>query len=415
MPIFLDIYLKATRFIHQLLMQRSIVHMDLDSFFVSVECLKDSRLLGKPLIVGGSGDRGVVSACSYEARRFGVHSAMPGRMAKQLCPDAVFIRGDFEAYSHYSDMVTELVQNQAPLLEKASVDEFYIDLSGMDRFMGCYHWALDVKSRVYREIGLNISIALSTSKTVSKVAVGEAKPNGHIYIPIGMERSFLEPLRIEKMPMVGEKTTHLLRTMGVQTVGILAQIPRKVLQRVFGKNGTWMWEKANGIDTASIVPYSAQKSMSKESTYEKDTCDIAFLRQEIIRMVSELSYDLRNLKHTSGCISVKIRYADFDTQSKQASIPFTASEHSLRKYALDLFNKLYNRRLMIRLIGVRLSKLASGGMQLNLFDNSSTTAPLYHAMDKVRLKYGLASLKPASILLQGHKPSSDYRTIQEKI
>lgn len=379
-------------------MQRSIVHMDLDSFFVAVECLKDSRLLGKPVIVGGTGDRGVVSACSYEARRFGVHSAMPGRMARLLCPDAVFIRGDYESYSQYSDMVTDLVQLRAPLLEKASVDEFYVDMSGMDRFMGCYKWALDVKKRVQNEIGLNISVALSTSKTVSKVAVGESKPNGQIYIPIGTERRFLEPLRIERLPMIGDKTTHLLRTMGVQTVGTLAQIPQRTLEKVFGKNGSWMWEKANGIDMSTIVPYSAQKSMSKESTYEKDTSDVAFLRQEIIRMVSELSYDLRNMKHTTGCITVKIRYADFDTQTKQASVPYTASDQVLRKYALDLFQKLYNRRIMIRLIGIRLSKLVSGGMQLNLFDNSALTAPLYMAMDRIRLKHGIASLKPASIL-----------------
>lgn len=204
--------------------------------------------------------------------------------------------------------------------------------------------------------------------------------------------------------MIGDKTTHLLRTMGVQTVGTLAQIPQKTLEKVFGKNGTWMWEKANGIDTSSIVPYSAQKSMSKESTYEKDTADMVFLRQEIIRMVSELSFDLRTQKCTSGCIAVKIRYADFDTQTKQFSMPYTASDQILRKYALDLFHKLYNRRLMIRLIGIRLSKLASGGMQLNLFDNSALTGPLYQAMDRIRLRYGITSLKPASILLQNRRP-----------
>jgi DNA polymerase-4 len=326
---------------------------------------------------------------------------MPGRTARQLCPDAIFIRGDFEAYSHYSDLVTELVQSRAPLLEKASVDEFYVDLSGMDRFMGCYQWALDVRNLVRREIGLSLSIALSTSKVVSKVAVGEAKPNGHIYIPIGLEKHFLEPLRIEKMPMIGEKTTHLLRTMGVQTVGSLARIPCRMLERVFGKNGTWMWEKANGIDTSSVVPYHAQKSMSKESTYEKDTCDMVFLRQELIRMVGELAFDLREQQQTTGCISVKIRYADFDTQSKQMAIPFTASDHLLRQYALDLFRKLYNRRLMIRLIGIRLSKLVAGGIQLNLFDNSSLTAPLYQAMDRIRRKYGLPSLHPACALKSG--------------
>lgn len=379
-------------------MQRAIVHMDLDSFFVAVECLKDPRLLGRPVIVGGSGDRGVVSACSYEARRFGVHSAMPGRMARRLCPDAIFIRGDFESYGRYSDLVTELVQERAPLVEKASVDEFYVDLSGMDRFMGCYQWALDVRRRVYQELGLHISVALSPSKAVSKIAVGEAKPRGAIYIPPGLERTFLHPLRIDRIPMIGEKTTHLLRTMGVQTVGTLASMPRKALEQVFGKNGLWMWEKANGIDSSVVVPYSAQKSVSKESTYEKDTCDPVFLRQELIRMVHELCFELRKLRHTCGCITVKIRYADFDTQSRQASLPYTAADHVLVRYALDLFQALYNRRQMIRLIGIRLSKLASGGMQLQLFDSSSVRAPLYQAMDAVRLKYGISALATATVL-----------------
>jgi len=384
-------------------MHRSIVHMDLDSFFVAVECLKDERLRGRPVIVGGSGDRGVVAACSYEARRFGVHSAMPGRTARQLCPDAIFVRGDYDAYSNYSDMVTELVQMEAPLVEKASVDEFYIDLSGMDRFLGCYQWALETKRKVRKELGLTISVALSTSKTLSKVAVGEAKPNGSIYVPIGMEQPFLNPLRIEKMPMIGDKTTHLLRTMGVQTVGTLAQIPVKMLERVFGKNGTWMWEKANGIDTSTVVPYNVQKSVSKESTYDKDTSDVKFLRQEMIRMIGELTFDLRNQNFTTGCISVKIRYADFDTQTKQMAIPYTSSDHVLRKCALDLFQKLYTRRIQIRLIGIRLSKLITGGLQLNLFDNSAITGPLYQAMDRIRIKYGIGSVKPATVLHLGRK------------
>lgn len=379
-------------------MQRSIVHLDLDSFFVAVECLKDKRLLGKPVIVGGNSDRGVVAACSYEARRFGVHSAMPSRMARQLCPDAIFIRGDFDAYSRYSDLITELVLTQVPLVEKASVDEFYVDLSGMDRYIGCYQWALNLKRMVYKEFGLTVTVALSSNKTVSKVAVSEAKPNGQIYVPPGMEREFLYPLRIEKMPMVGEKTAGMLRSMGVQTVGKLAEIPCKVLERVFGKNGTWMWEKANGIDFSPVVPHVAQKSMSKESTFEKDTTDVDFLRQEIISMVSQLTFDLRKIRHMTGCVAVKIRYADFDTQNKQMVISPTTADHVIRHHVLQLFDQLYNRRLMIRLIGVRLSKLVSGGSQLQIFDRSAMMAPLYQAMDKVRLRHGRHLLIPASTL-----------------
>lgn len=384
-------------------MSRAILHMDLDSFFVAVERLRDPRLHGRPVIVGGSGDRGVVSACSYEARRFGVHSAMPARMARQLCPDAVFIRGDFDAYSRYSDLVTDLVQEKAPLLEKASVDEFYIDFTGMDRFMGCYQWALEMRKKVFREFGLPISVALSGGKTLSKVAVAEAKPNGHIYVPAGMERSFLQPLRVDKMPMIGEKTAGMLHRMGVDTVGMLAQIPLKVLERVFGKNGSWMWEKANGIDHSEIIPYSAQKSMSRESTYSRDSADMTFLRRELIRMADELGFELRRLGQTCGCITVKIRYADFDTQTRQASLPYTASDHVLRKTALDLFVRLYNRRLLVRLLGIRLSKLTSGGMQLMLFDESSSLAPLYAAMDRIRSRHGMQLIHAAALTENKHQ------------
>ena len=378
-------------------MQRAILHMDLDSFFVAVERLRDPQLQGRPVVVGGSGDRGVVAACSYEARRFGVHSAMPGRMAKQLCPDAVFIRGDYDAYSRYSDLVTELIQEKAPLLEKASVDEFYIDFTGMDRFLGCYQWALEMRKSIQKEFGLPISVALAGSKTLSKVAVAEAKPNGHIYIPAGMEKSFLQPLRVDKMPMIGEKTAQMLHRMGVDTVGSLAQIPRKVLERVFGKNGSWMWEKANGIDHSEIIPYSAQKSMSRESTYGRDSSDLVFLRREVIRMADELGFELRRLGQTCGCITVKIRYADFDTQTRQTSLPFTASDQVLRKTALELFTRLYNRRLLVRLIGIRLSKLTSGGMQLLLFDESSAMAPLYAAMDRIRSRHGMQLIQAAAL------------------
>ena len=380
-------------------MQRTVLHLDLDSFFVSVECLKDSRLLGKPVIVGGSSDRGVVAACSYEARKFGIHSAMPARMAKQLCPNAIFIRGDYASYSDYSKQVTDLVVGKAPVVEKASIDEFYVDLTGMDRFVAdSYTWSLQLKQSIKKEIGLNVTVGVSANKTVSKVAVGQAKPNGQIFVPYGTESAFLRHLPVGKLPMVGPKTTKLLQSMRISTIGDLARIPQKVLVRVFGKNGFWMWQHANGIDSSDIVPYAEQKSISKESTFESDTTDMAFLRQQIIGMVSELAFDLRNMKHITGCISVKIRYADFDTNMRQMAIPYTASDHVLRQFALDLFAKLYERRVQVRLIGVKYSKLAMGGTQLSLFDKSSTVNPLYQAMDKIRNKYGLGAVMPATVL-----------------
>jgi DNA polymerase-4 len=377
---------------------KAIIHLDLDAFFVSVECLKNPKLRGKPVIVGGSGERGVVAACSYEARRFGVHSAMAGRLARQLCPEAIFLRGDFESYMRFSDMVTEVINEQAPLVEKASIDEFYIDMSGMERFIGCYKWAGDLKKRIRHEAGLNVSFGLSVNKTVSKVATNESKPNGQKYVPTGLEKDFLFPLSVNKLPMVGEKTGHKLRSMGVNTIGTLGQIPPRMLERVFGKNGISLWEKANGKDDTPVVPYSAQKSLSKESTFDKDTIDVAFLRQQIVAMVTELCYELRRMQQMTGCVTVKIRYNNFDTYTRQMNIAYTASDHKLIAVATELFDKLYQRRLMIRLVGVRLSKLIRGGLQLHLFDNSATLAPLYQAMDRIRDRYGLQAIQRASAL-----------------
>ena len=194
---------------------RVVVHMDLDTFFVSVERLKDSRLMHKPVLVGGTGDRAVVASCSYEARAFGVHSAMPMRQAKMLCPEAIIVRGDYEHYSKYSNMVTEIIHEKVPLYEKSSIDEFYIDMTGMDKFFGTYTYVQELRNRVIKETGLPLSFGLSENKTVSKVATGEAKPNNHLKIEYGIEKSFLAPLSVRKIPMVGEVTAQLLRKMGI--------------------------------------------------------------------------------------------------------------------------------------------------------------------------------------------------------
>jgi len=376
-------------------MNRSIIHLDLDSFFVAVECLKNSKLKGRPVIVGGSGDRGVVAACSYEARKYGVHSAMAGRIAKQLCPEAIFIRGDFDSYSQYSEAVTDIMLAESPLLEKASIDEFYVDMTGMERFIGCYKWAGNIKKRILKEVGLQITYGLSANKTVSKVAVGEAKPNGQIYVPYGQEKPFLYPLPVGKMPMVGKQTAHLLKTMGVYTVGTLGSLPLRMIEGVFGQNGRSIWEKANGLDNSLVVPYSAQKSMSKESTYNQDTIDVCFLKAELTQMVMELASDLRGLGQMTGCLTIKIRYANFDTHTRQVQIPYTAADHLLIQYAHELFEKLYTRRMLIRLVGVKLSKLVTGANQLMLFDKSAKLEPLYQAIDFLKKRYGKTTVQRA--------------------
>ena len=369
-------------------MERIVLHLDLDTFFVSVERLINPQLEGKPVIVGGMGDRGVVSTCSYEARRFGVHSAMPMKMARQLCAQAVFIRGDMELYSRYSRLVTEIIADQAPVFEKMSIDEHYLDLTGMDRFHDCQLWSHELRQKIIRETGLPISFGLSENKTVAKIATGEAKPNGEKQVPVPCINSFLDPLSISKIPMVGEKTYALLSSMGVELIGTLRRIPLQAMEQVLGKHGIDIWKKANGYDSTPVCPYREQKSMSKERTFEEDTIDVAAIKQCLSRMVESLGFDLRSQRKLAGCVVVKIRYSDFNTHDMQQRIPYTAFDHVLRDVVNSIFDRLYNRRLKIRLVGVRLSDLVSGLPQLNLFDDNIELTQLYVAMDKIKRRFG---------------------------
>lgn len=369
-------------------MERQVVHIDLDTFFVSVERLMHPELCGKPVMVGGGSDRGVVAACSYEARAYGVHSAMPMRMARQLCPEAVILRGDHAQYSKYSDIVTEIIHESVPLYEKSSIDEFYIDMTGMDKFFGTYKMATELRQKIMRETNLPISFALSANKTVSKVGTGEAKPNGQKHIDFGTEKGFLAPLSIKKIPMVGDKTYQLLRGMGVSKIYTLQEMPRELLQQVLGENGTVIWKKANGIDNTPVVPYSERKSISTERTFEKDTIDVKALKGLLVAMTEKLSFQLRSENKLTACVAVKIRYSDFNTYTMQLRIPYTSLDHILIQKVSELFEKLYQKRMLIRLIGIRFSHLVQGGHQYSLFEETLEQIQLYEAMDKIRKRYG---------------------------
>lgn len=372
---------------------RAVLHLDLDAFFVSVERLKNSALEGQPLIIGGSSERGVVASCSYEARKYGIHSAMPIKMALRLCPDAKVIRGDMEAYAQQSDIITEIIEAEVPLFEKASIDEFYIDLTGMDKYVGCWNWSAAFRQKIIRETGLPISCGLSINKLVSKVGTSEAKPNGAQLIKTGTEKIFLAPLSVAKLPSLGKVTYKKLRFMGVRTIQTLSEIPPRLLQREFGKNGVALWKKANAIDDSPIIPHSERKSISTERTFQVDTINIQSLKSQLTAMVMQLAYDLRTDQKLTACITVKIRYSDFNTYSRQKRIPFTASDQNLIHYAHGLFDKLYERRQLVRLVGVRLSHLVHGNTQMNLFDDSSEEASLLKALDGIRNRFGLHTIK----------------------
>ncbi|WP_270090787.1 DNA polymerase IV [Sphingobacterium sp. SYP-B4668] len=380
-------------------MERHIVHCDLDTFFVSVERLINSDLTGKPVLIGGNGDRGVVASCSYEARKYGVHSAMPMKLALRMCPEAVVVRGDHDLYSKYSGTVTEIIEEITPIVEKASIDEHYLDITGMDKFFGCWKWTQELRGKIIKETGLPISFGLSINKTVSKIATGEAKPCGEKQVVGGMEKMFLAPLSIRKIPMVGEKSYLTLRNMGISQIETLQQMEVFTMRRVLGENGVSIWNKANGVDHSAVVPFREQKSMSKENTFLADTINMDILRKTLVAMVDELAYDLRHQQKLTGCITLKIRYSNFDTHTQQIAIPYTNSDRVITEKILELFKKLYTRRMLIRLIGVKFSKLIHGSYQVDLFNDTLEEIRLMQAIDKIRNRYGVELIKKGICLL----------------
>ncbi len=369
-------------------MLRNIVHMDLDTFFVSCERLLDSRLNGKPILIGGTSDRGVVASCSYEARRFGIHSAMPMKMAKERCPEAIVIKGNSATYSRYSRAVTEIIREASPLYEKMSVDEFYLDFTGMDRFFGTLKYATELRQKIIRETGLPISFGLSQNKTVSKVATGEAKPNNQRIVSHGEERAFLAPLSVAKIPMVGTKTYQTLCNLGIRKIQTLQELPVQMMEHALGENGVSIWKKAQGIDPSPVVQHTERKSISTERTFDHDTIDVRKLKAIISAMAENLAYQLRRGGKLTGCVTVKIRFSDFQTQTLQRKISYTSADHQLMPLVAELFDRIYNRRLLVRLIGVRYSDLVTGCHQLSLFDDQVDYARLYQAMDRIRIRYG---------------------------
>ncbi|MFP2996886.1 DNA polymerase IV [Spongiivirga sp. MCCC 1A20706] len=380
-------------------MKKTILHLDLDTFYVSVERRNNPKLNNMPVLVGGTSDRGVVAACSYETRKFGVHSGMSMKMARNLCPpETQIIRGNAGEYSKHSDEVTDIIKDQVPLFEKSSIDEFYADLSGMDRFFGCYQFANELRNKVIKETGLPISFGLSVNKVVSKVATNEAKPNNYLKIDHGLEKQFLAPLSIKKIPMIGDKTYQTLRNLGLKRVLTIQEMPMEVMHRVLGMNGITIWNRANGIDDRPVVPFWDRKSISTERTFDRDTIDVHKLRSILIAMTENLAYQLRRGDKLTACISVKIRYSDFNTYSKQVRIPYTSADHILIPKILELFKRLYNRRLLVRLIGIRFTHLVSGHYQINMFDDTEEQLNLYNALDTIRNRYGDRSVIRASAM-----------------
>lgn len=366
---------------------RHIVHFDLDTFFVSVERLLDSRLNGKPVMVGGVTDRGVVASCSYEAREFGIYSGMSMKIARRLCPHGMVVRGDSSKYSKYSHIITEIIKESAPLVEKASVDEFYLDMSGMDKLFGIYKYSSQLRDKIIKETGLPISMGLAENKTVSKVATGESKPHGKMVIDHGKEKAFLAPLSVRKLPLVGNETFQTLQELGIQTVLTLQNMPKTVLEKVLGKNGGTLWTRAQGIDNTPLKPYYERESLSLERTFDRDTIDVVKLKNILRAMAEGISFQLRLGNKLTSCITVKVRYSDMQNETRQEKIPYTSCDHIVTEKTLNIFDKLFARRQLVRTIGLKCSHLVGGGHQINLLEDSVELIQLYQKMDYLRKKY----------------------------
>ena len=375
--------------------QRIVAHFDLDSFFVSVEILNDPSLKGKPVYVGGQ-ERGVVAACSYEARKFGIHSGMPSAKARQLCPQAIAVRGTRGEYSRYSRWVTQIIADKAPLFEKASIDEFYLDLTGMEKFFNPLQWTIDLRQRIISETGLPISFGLASNKMMAKIATNEAKPNGYLQVPFGKEMEFLAPLAVNKIPGVGDHTWEVLKAIGIRTIQDVSLRTPEELEERLGKWGYDLWQKSHGIHNSEVVQYHEAKSVSSENTFDENKTDMKFLMSEVVRLTEKIAYELRQDGKLAGCIAVKIRYPDFETTSRQTSVPFTCADDEIIPVAKDLFHKLYRKGQPVRLLGVRLSELTNEGLQTSLFDDMARKSDLYKAIDDVKNRFGKFKLKRAS-------------------
>jgi DNA polymerase IV len=383
---------------------RSVFHLDLDTFFVSVERLLDPSLYGKPVIVSPGSSRSVVSAASYEAREFGVHSAMPFAQAQRLCPQVIVCHGHFSEYEKYSRAFFDILEEYSPDLQPASLDEGYLEYTGCEKLFGPPQVAAHaIQARVKEELGLDVSIGISTAKVVAKIASDMAKPAGILYVRPGHEAALLAPLPIRQMMGVGPKTEPRMKALGIRTIGDLAQLPRALVGKVLGSMGYWLQDAARGQDDSQVEKREQAKSISHEETFSSDSTDPEFLRNELHRLVCEVGYRLRKhgLKSSTAC--VKVRYADFSLHTRSQTLTRPSDiDRVLFEAGTELLEKVLTRRVRIRLIGFAAQKLVAGNEQGTLLDlaDNEKMENLQTAADKIRKRYGYDTVRWASLLRQ---------------
>lgn len=385
---------------------RTIIHIDLDSFFVSVERVLNPGLNGKPVVVGGKPDRrGVVASASYEARGFGLRSAMPLATAARLCPQAIFIEGNFAAYREFSHKFMAILNDFSPFIEPMGIDEAYLDVTGFESLHDSIRkMAEDIKQRIKTELGLPSSIGIASCKIVAKVASDYSKPDGLVEVPKDNEREFLAPLSVDRLPGVGKQAMKTLKNLGIHTVGNLSSMPVHVLTRHFGTAGETMWRHANGIDDSKVIPPSEAKSISRETTFQEDTHNRTFLESILWTQSEKIGADLRKKGKEGRCITLKLRYGDFSTITRSRTIQASINtDKQIFEIGTELLDKaLTVKNQGIRLIGIGISNLVEPGLQTSLFDSSDhRLEKLNKAIDRIRNKYGFDAIQTGrSVMLK---------------
>jgi DNA polymerase-4 len=373
-------------------MERWIAHLDMDAFFVSVERLLDPSLAGKPVVVGGDPDgRGVVASASYEARRYGIHSAMPSRAARELCPEVIFLRGNHHLYGDYHRKARLILERSVPVIEAASIDEFYLDFTGCERLHGAILPLLRrIRGEIADELGLPSSAGLAANKLVAKIASGLAKPEGTLWVPAGAEADFLAPLPVRILPGVGPATERELTALGIRRVGHLASFPERVLEGALGRWGRALFRKARGISESPVSEEGERKSVGHEITFREDSADPAFLESVLCRLVEKAAYRLRAGGFRAGGLTIKVRYSDFRTITRSRTLWATDRDGDFLTVARGLLAETLSRRVRVRLLGVSLDRLRSGEEQLQLFapERERKRRLLFPAVDLLRKKFG---------------------------
>ncbi len=370
---------------------RTIFHLDLDAFFVSVERILDPSLEGKPVIVGGDPHgRGVVAACSYEARRFGLHSAMPIRTAFKLCPQGIYLHGHFKEYSRYSRAVKNILSGYAPVIEQASVDEFYMDFTGCRRMYGSmFELASHLQKKIWVKLSLPCSIGIGGNKTVAKIGSDCMKPMGITYILPGMEKEFLAPMPVETIPGVGKVTMRELNSKGIYKIDDITKLPSDYFAAAFGKYGIDLWLKANGEGSEYLTVEREQKSISKETTFGSDVVNKEIIYNTLFELTGKVCHSLRENNWQAATITIKLRYSDFQTITRSKTIkPSSDDDKVIFETALNMLKKAQTRRVAVRLIGIGLTKFNEFSEQEVLFEDIEIKRKkLLRAVDWLRRKY----------------------------